>query len=296
MRIDLPSDSQSRPEKPGFFSAQVSQARRFYLDLNPPEKTDFAVVCGGWEQCQKEYRIRREDFPYFSIEFVSGGKGELTLAGRTEPLWAGRIFTYGPGIAQQITTDPDDPLAKYFIDFAGIRAESLLAEANLSPGTIQSASTVQTISDIFDGLIEQGLSDSRFAPALCRTLTEFLIFKLAENITHARPAESAAFTTYQQCRQFIRENCADLKSLSEIARTCHIDPAYLCRLFRRYDHQSPYQYLIRLKMNLAAQRFQDPNTLVKQLAIELGFVDPFHFSRVFKKVFGLSPQAFRKLR
>jgi len=35
---------------------------------------------------------------------------------------------------------------------------------------------------------------------------------------------------------------------------------------------------------------------VKEVAYELGFRDTFHFSRAFKKVFGVSPDTFRKLR
>jgi len=49
-------------------------------------------------------------------------------------------------------------------------------------------------------------------------------------------------------------------------------------------------------MNVAAQRLQKPEVLVKQVAYELGFTDPFHFSRAFKRVFGLSPAMFRRLR
>jgi AraC-like DNA-binding protein len=67
-------------------------------------------------------------------------------------------------------------------------------------------------------------------------------------------------------------------------------------LFRRYDHQSPYQYLLRLRMNLAAEQLHQPGALVKQVAEQTGFDDPFHFSRAFKSVFGLSPDAFRRLR
>jgi AraC-like DNA-binding protein len=40
---------------------------------------------------------------------------------------------------------------------------------------------------------------------------------------------------------------------------------------------------------------QNPELLVKQAAAQLGFNDPFHFSRAFKKVFGLSPEEFRRL-
>ncbi len=73
-----------------------------------------------------------------------------------------------------------------------------------------------------------------------------------------------------------------------------MDRAYLCRLFRRYDHQTPHQFLMRRKMHLAAERLQQSDLLVKQVAAQLGFADPFHFSRTFKRVLGLSPEAFRQ--
>jgi AraC-like DNA-binding protein len=53
---------------------------------------------------------------------------------------------------------------------------------------------------------------------------------------------------------------------------------------------------MRLKMNLAAERLQQPGTLVKQVAERAGFDDPFHFSRAFKSVFGVAPDIFRRLR
>jgi transcriptional regulator GlxA family with amidase domain len=49
-------------------------------------------------------------------------------------------------------------------------------------------------------------------------------------------------------------------------------------------------------MNYAAERLQQPGALVKQVAAETGFPDPFHFSRVFTSIFGLSPANFRGLR
>jgi len=49
-------------------------------------------------------------------------------------------------------------------------------------------------------------------------------------------------------------------------------------------------------MNHAAKRLQQPGALVKQVAEEVGFTDPFHFSRVFNSVFGLSHTAFCGLR
>jgi len=45
-------------------------------------------------------------------------------------------------------------------------------------------------------------------------------------------------------------------------------------------------------MGRAADLLSNRNLLVKQVAEELGFSDPYHFSRVFKRVYGIPPETF----
>jgi AraC-like DNA-binding protein len=56
---------------------------------------------------------------------------------------------------------------------------------------------------------------------------------------------------------------------------------------------SPHQRLLRAKMNHAASRLRQPGVLVKDVAAEMGFSDPFHFSRAFRRCFHVSPAKFR---
>jgi AraC-like DNA-binding protein len=281
---------------PDFFSRQVRAAQRFYLDLAPPTSAPLAVVCGGREHCATDYAIHRATFPYYSIEFVAQGKGRLILAGRSHDLLPGSVFSYGPDVPHDIATDPAAPLVKYFVDFAGSQAEAMLQRYGPAPGETGHVFLPAEVQGIFDHLIENGLRGTRFSPDLCVTFLQALTLKIAESLVPAGAAQTPAFITYQRCRRYIQDHYRRLRSLEEIARRCHVDPAYLCRIFRRYDHQTPYQFLTRLKMNHAAERLQDPGLLVKQVAAELGFQDPFHFSRVFKRVLGLSPDSFRRLR
>jgi AraC-like DNA-binding protein len=120
--------------------------------------------------------------------------------------------------------------------------------------------------------------------------------KLLEARAPLNGADTLAFATFQHCRQHLAEHFARLRTLEEAAQECHVDIAYLCRLFRRFDQHSPYQFLTRLKMNAAAAQLQQPGALVKNVAADLGFSNPFHFSRVFKSVFAVAPETFRKLR
>jgi AraC-like DNA-binding protein len=140
------------------------------------------------------------------------------------------------------------------------------------------------------------LRGTRQGAALCARLLECLALKLADAHAPAEGAETLAFSTFEQCQRHIQQHFRRLRTLEQIADECHVNGAYLCRLFRRYGHQSPYQHLLRLKMNLAAELLQQPGALVKTVAEQAGFGDPFHFSRAFKGVFGLSPDAFRRLR
>jgi AraC family transcriptional regulator len=123
-----------------------------------------------------------------------------------------------------------------------------------------------------------------------------LALKIAGSRAPLAGAEALSFTTYQQCRQHIETHFLRLKTLCQIAEECHVDASYLCRLFQRHHHESPYQFLLRLKMNLAAEWLQQPGALVKQVAERAGFSDQFHFSRAFKSSLGVAPDTFRRLR
>ena len=281
---------------PEFFSRDVAEARRFYLDLSPPKQRRLVVICGGVEQCTPDYAIRRTTFPFYSIEFVARGRGEVKLGGKIHALHSGRLFSYGPGVGHDISGDPNDALVKYFVDFTGTGALELLRTCQLAPGNVAQVFPPDTVTALFDELIQSGVQGGREAVELCGKLLECLVLKIAGARAPLDGGETVAFTTYQNCRRHVEEHFLRLRTLEQIATECHANSAYLCRLFQRYDHQSPYQFLLRLKMRHAAERLQQPDALVKQVAAEAGFADAFHFSRVFRSVLGLSPAAFKKLR
>jgi AraC-like DNA-binding protein len=284
------------PVEPSFFSDQISAARRFYLDLNPSASDPLAVVSGGCEQCRPDYHMRRSGFRYFSIEFVAAGEGSLKLGGKDHSLSAGDIFAYGPRIPHDIQCDPNRPLLKYFVDFVGRKARRLLTPPAAEPGTLIQTSNPQDIRRLFEELIGAGLRSTPFRPRICSVIVEHLLLRIAETSVAHGTVGTAAFETYQRCHQFIQNHCLELTGLAEIADQCHLDAAYLCRLFGRFDYESPHQYLTRLKMIHAAEQLQAPGILVKQVARQLGFGDPFRFSRTFRRVLGVSPRKFAQLR
>ncbi len=84
----------------------------------------------------------------------------------------------------------------------------------------------------------------------------------------------------------------DFGQVAEIAKACGVSAVHLSRLFKQFDDETPKAYLGRLKMSHAAELILRKSLPIKQAAAEIGFDDPYHFSRVFKSYFGVSPSHF----
>ena len=214
------------------------------------------------------------------------------MEGKTYEIIPGTLFSYGPGIAQDIVPDSRESLVKNFVAFSGKNARALLEQYGPKPGQAVQTSAPGEILSVWDELIRNGLCDTPFNARIVTVLLEYLLLKIAETTIPFGSVGTPAFATYQRCRQWIDEHGLKINSLEQLAAECHIDPAYLCRLFQRFDHQSPYQCLIGLKMRHATERLHLPGMPIKQVADELGYADPAHFSRVFKRTEGLSPAQF----
>lgn len=277
---------------PPFVSRQVQQARRYFWNLTPDPQADLALVCGGCERVAPDYLIQRGDFPYYCIEFVAEGQGEAVLEGVRRALYPGVAFAYGPGVPHAIRTAPETPLLKYYVDFTGKEAEGLL----LAAGLLQGASILVTPADeliqLFENLQRDSASEHPAAGAICTTLLRLLLLKMQERAVPAQTSQPRSLALFLEAKTLLERNALQWFSAEPAALHCQISPEYLIRIFRTYAHTTPYRFLMRLKMSRAAELLLDSQLKVREIAEELGFSDPFHFSRAFKRFHGASPEHF----
>jgi AraC-like DNA-binding protein len=283
-------------EKPAIISRQVNGARYYFLNMNPVRESEIVVVCGGVECCNPDYSMRRQTFEYFGIEFVAEGEGSLELGGKKYELVPGTVFSYGPEMICAISNNPDKPMLKYFIDFVGENGRQLLRSGPLGIGNVVRVAAGADLSALFEQLQHEGSRDTIFTPGICAALLRVLVLKIAESSMLGGHAAIAAQESFARCKEYIDRHGLDLESLDQVARATRMDASYICRLFRRFHRQSPYQYITRLKMRCAADLLVGSKMLIKQVAAEVGFEDQYHFSRVFKSVYGVSPRRFMQLQ
>jgi AraC-like DNA-binding protein len=276
----------------GFLSAQIRRGRYLFMEAERSSGAD--LVCAGWEECERDYVIEREDFRFHAVELLTGGAWEVKTGGGWKPAAVGTVLSYGPQAPIGIRARGQGPHWKYFADFRGAQSTALLRAARLDRRRVRRMADPGAAADLY----EQLLRCSGLRTADRARLTGLLLPALLERIGAEREAGPGATwqsrAAFERCRHHLLENYPSIKRLGAAARKCHLTPEYFSRLFRQHTGQTAAQFLVRLRMDHAAKLLQEPGTSVKSAGLAVGYSDPYHFSRAFKRTHGVSPQSFRQ--
>lgn len=98
----------------------------------------------------------------------------------------------------------------------------------------------------------------------------------------------------EEVDHFIRENYLKEVSVQSISKQFEVPSERLARLFRQTYGESIPDRITRLRLQLASRLLLETEKKLAEIAIEVGFFDQAHFSKVFKKKRGISPGKFRR--
>jgi AraC-like DNA-binding protein len=283
-----------RSKYPQAFEGEVLEAQYFFFEAETADDSKLDIVFGGYEKCAPSFKIERTTYPYYVIECATKGLCSLTLNDTTYPLKRGTLAGFSPGTPHLYRCDKDDPLEHLFVAFTGTQAAELMKISTLAArGTLELTDTEDAIQ-LMEAILRNGIRKTEYSKELCCGYLRSLLLEQACSAVLSGQEHSQAEATYRRCRKFIDENFSNVFFISEIAQACRIDIRYMSSLFKQYSHITPHQYLMRLKMNKAVILMLTSNLPIGHAAKAVGFDDPYHFSRNFKKVHGISPQKYRE--
>ncbi|MEK4030001.1 helix-turn-helix domain-containing protein [Pseudobacillus sp. FSL P4-0506] len=100
----------------------------------------------------------------------------------------------------------------------------------------------------------------------------------------------------QSALHYIENNFHKGVTLEEVASHVHLSPFYLSKLFKKELNVNFVSYVTERKMEKAKELLQSTDMPVLNIALELNYQEPNYFSKVFKKVTGMTPSDFRKTK
>lgn len=93
--------------------------------------------------------------------------------------------------------------------------------------------------------------------------------------------------------RYIDSHLTDDISLSALAEQVYLNPVYLSRVYKQITGQNLSKYIADCRTQKAKDYLRNSSFKINEIAYSVGYESPAHFSRMFKKAAGMSPQEYR---
>lgn len=100
----------------------------------------------------------------------------------------------------------------------------------------------------------------------------------------------------EEAQRIIQERYQDNLTLQMVAERVHVTPVWLSKLFKKETDMNFLEYLTDVRLKNAAERLGDLRYKVYQISYMVGYQDPVHFAKLFKRAYGCTPQEYRNSR
>lgn len=98
----------------------------------------------------------------------------------------------------------------------------------------------------------------------------------------------------RQIMKYLEQHYRQKISLDQIAANMYLSPFYISKIFKSETGDTPINYLINLRMEKAKEILDGESVdSIQSIASAVGYEDAYHFSKLFKKYYGMSPMHYR---
>jgi len=273
------------------------------------------------------FRELRAQLPFknFSVKYVVEGCEHYTLNGRRYSVRAGQYLLANQFTEGFVEIESAQPVKGMCISLA----PQLMMEAvasHLQPGTSHPDLALDRFFSTSDFLENQYVADRTSAGQMLRhieryspgwpnqttlsapaALTKEMCFDLAgrivadhvpvfrqlQAIKSVKPAtRKDLFRRIVSGKEYLDAHFAEPLDIATVARASCLSEYHFFRLFRAVHGMSPYQYVLRKRLEKAVARLREGRTSLAGIAEEFGFSDIHAFSKAFKNGMGVSPRAY----
>jgi AraC-like DNA-binding protein len=274
----------------------IEDSKVRYLEPQKKQSVDLFLCFCGIEDCAPSYSYGPAVRPQYVIHYIIDGEGSFTVNNKTYLLKKNQGFLICPGTVTYYEADKDNPWSYMWIGFNGVKAETYLNYANLNEeNLIFEYSKDSTLKDYISEMLK--LNEMDYSNELkIEGLLYFFMSKLVETRKDVfnQKAYKSAELYLEKSIEFIENNYSNNIKINDIASHIGINRSYLTHIFKKNINISPQDFLVNYKIDKACNLLQNTDLSIKVVAKSIGYSDPLTFSKIFKKVKGLSPKNYRE--
>ncbi|WP_316825893.1 MULTISPECIES: AraC family transcriptional regulator [Pedobacter] len=264
------------------------------IKSNPVISHLFITAIGYFPKAKQHDRTRKSGSSQYILIYCVEGIGYIYLGEICYTLFPNTYFIIPRNTGHRYYSDTVNPWSIYWLHFTGEVADQIFSR--FSPNgrlEVQSIPYDENRIKVFEqnySILEHSFEDKELE-VMNVSLLHFIC-----SLIYYREINPEAFNTDQVNRSisYMKKNIETKFRVEDLANQQHISVSHYSRLFKQKTGASPINYFNQLKIQKACQFLYFTEYSIKEICAQLGFDDPYYFSRLFKEIIGSAPSQYKK--
>jgi AraC-like DNA-binding protein len=255
---------------------------------------------GYYPKAEGHYTYRKKGLPENFLFYCVDGYGWYQLEGKQYKVGPNEFFILPQHMEHAYGSDETHPWTIYWVHFGGEQLphfnELNAVKEHFKPCYIKSNEEIFTLFAKIYKALEMGYSIDNLMFA-SMGLSQFLALFVYNSKYHAVSSQD---TSHVDCVDsailYMQEHISENISLQELSSHYNYSASRFSGLFKQKTGYTPIDYFIQMKMQKASQQLDLTDKSIKDIALSMGFDDPYYFSRRFRKIIGVPPTKYRSIK
>jgi len=261
------------------------------LVSNPFFSNLFPEAIGYFPNAKHHSRSRKNGINEYILLYCLAGEGWITINGKTIQLTPNTGFIIPENTGHKYGSSLKNAWSIYWVHFTGKYSVTFYNRfSKNNDTTIKIAFDENRITLLYEilKLLESDYTDEKIE------LTHFKLISFLSSICYSNVLNKSVDDAISHSIEFMKAHLKEALSIEILAEQAGYSISRYSELFKQKTGYSPIQFFIRLKIQKSCEYLYFTNIAIKEICHEVGFEDPYYFSRMFKKQISVSPSEYRK--
>ena len=251
----------------------------------------------GHSKQEDSFQIKQNSSHQHFLLYCQSGQATLTVNDKSNTIKRGDIVIISPEHDFHYQAKKQSGHQAYWVSFTGSLAtdfaERLLMKMDDGVAHVGILNNIIADLELLLELGQRGYTATNVIHAV-HVLQQSLSF-LALQLRLSAFQSNSSFDL-EDVETLMRNNLHQELNLDTLAHYSQLSKFHFAKKFKELTDTSPIQHFINMKIQQACIRLDSSSAPIKQIGEELGYSDPYYFSRIFKKTVGMSPKQYRDSR
>ncbi len=248
---------------------------------------------------REEYHV----YDYLKLVFVISGRGLYRIEGKIYELTEGDVLILNPGVRHHAMPAEEgaSPCVEFYIGANDFHVRDLPPNCLPVPAEGYVLHTEgdlrQRLERICAAMEAENAVYRRGRYYMMKSyLIQILLLLIREQYESEELRQGFAFESVnrkyvvEKIMDYFEEHYGEKISLDQIAENMYLSPYYISKIFKSETGEAPIRHLIDIRLSRAKELLENGwGGSIKEVAATVGYDDAYHFSKLFKKKYGISP-------